>query len=127
MAGSGDAIRVSPEDIARRIRALADHRVDFPAPAAVAHTQGPANGASQAYRATLNSTVQHLSRLTVALTWQLEKVENLLEQTGRDLVAADESVADDVNALHRILGTVDEPAPPSSAPTSTSSGSTAFE
>lgn len=126
MPDTGDAISVSLEDIALRVRAIVGRRTEFPAPADVARTQGPAAGASQTFRRSLNGVSQDLSRLTIALTTHLTELEQNLAATGRDLVAADESVADDVDALQWILSTVDEPVAPPTTPPSTSSGSAAF-
>lgn len=119
MPDTGDAISVSLEDIALRIRAIQGRRTEFPSPSDVARTAGPAGGASQEFRASLNGASQQISRLTEVLATQLSALEENLAATGRELVAADEGVAGDIGALEWILGTVEEPAaaPAPGAPT----------
>ena len=129
MPDTGDAISVSLEDIALRIRAIMGRRTEFPTAAEVAQTDGPAGGASQDFRASLNAASQQIARLTETLSTQLSGLEQALAATGRDLVAVDEGVAGEMGALEWILGTVDEPvAAPSPAVTPTTpSGAAVFE
>jgi uncharacterized protein (DUF2342 family) len=129
MPDTGDAISVSLEDIALRIRAIMGRRTEFPTPTEVARTEGPAGGASQEFRASLNAASQQIARLTGVLAVQLSELEQALAATGRELVAADEGVAGDMGALEWILGSVDEPVPapsPAASP-ATPSGATVFE
>lgn len=109
MPDTGDAISVSLEDIALRIRAIMGRRNEFPTPTEVMRTEGPAGGASQDFRASLNGVSQQASRLTRALSVQLSALEENLAATGRELVAADEGLAGDIGALEWILGTVEQP------------------
>lgn len=129
MPDTGDAISVSLEDIALRIRAIMGRRTAFPTPADVARTEGPAGGASQDFRASLNGASRQISLLTAALSTQLSGLEHTLAQTGRELVAADDGVAGEIGALEWILGTVDEPAaaPSPAASQTTPSGAAVFE
>lgn len=112
MTNTGDGISVSLDDIALTLRALVGRRTEFPTASALAVTQGPANGASQAYRAQLNQAAQSLAQLTAMLTSQLSGIETRIATTGQQLVAADESAGQDVSALQWILGTVETPLPP---------------
>lgn len=129
MPDTGDAISVSLEDIALRIRAIMGRRSEFPTPADVARTEGPAGGASQDFRASLNGASRQISRLTEALSVHLSGLEQALAATGRELVAADQGVAGEMGALEWILGTVDEPAaaPAPSGTSSTPAGAAVFE
>ena len=116
MAEPGDAISVSLDDVAVRLRAIAGRRAAFPAPAAVARVEGPSGGASQEFSLGLRRAAADVARLTAALTTQLDALETDIAATGRALVEADASVADDVDALVHLLGGVPAPAPSAVTP-----------
>jgi hypothetical protein len=109
MHDSADGISVSLDDVAVRLRAIAGRRTEFPSAASVAVFGGPSGTASADYRRALGRVARELSALTSALTTQLTQLEESIVATTRDLVAADESAAGDVNALTWMLDTVEEP------------------
>ena len=113
MIDPGSAISVSLEELERRIRAIIGRRDAFPAPEAVSETTGPTGGPSQYFAARLDVAAATLSRGTALLGSQLQDLGGLLEMTGRDLVATDESVAEDVGVLQQIAQSV--VVPPSAA------------
>lgn len=118
MHDRADAISVSLDDIALRIRAIVGRRTDFPAAESVAVYRGPSGGASHRFSAQLGRATGRVAHLTEMLAEQLARLEGDIAANARDLIAADESVADDVDALTWILGTVGEP-PPASPPAAT--------
>lgn len=127
MSKPGDSISVSLDDIALTLRAIVGRRTEFPDAATVAVTEGPANGASKEYRASLNRAAQSVSQLTTALQTQLGVVEANIATTGQQLVAADESASKDVSALEWMLGTVDAPPPPPPSPSAAPGPTPSFE
>lgn len=129
MTDPGSAISVSLEELERRIRAIIGRRDAFPAPEAVSETTGPTGGPSQYFASRLDVAAATLSRGTALLGSQLHDLGGLLEMTGRDLVATDESVAEDVGVLQQIAQSVAVPrsaahGTSAKAPTSGSTGST---
>lgn len=109
MHDSADGISVSLDDVAVRLRAIAGRRTEIPSAAAVAVFGGPAGPASADYRRALGRATRQLSALTSALSTHLSQLEESIAATTRELVAADESAAGDVNALTWMLNSVDEP------------------
>ena len=118
MLDPGSAISISLEDVETRIRAIAARRTALPPAAAVGQTEGPSSGASREYAASLRASAQVLELFTEKLGAQLGDLDHALSATGHDLVAADESVADDVRVLNGLADSVTLPKTPgrSSAP-----------
>lgn len=112
MSDPGSAISISLEDVASRIRAIAARRSGLPAPEAVGQTSGPSGGHSGQFAWRLHSSALTISEMTRLLGGQLHELELLLAATGEELVATDESIAVDVQALNRMADSVTVPASP---------------
>jgi hypothetical protein len=126
MAQPGDAISVSPDEIQVRTRSIASRRAEFPAPAAVARTEGPAGGASHEFRAELARAARQLAVTVDTIARELADLERDMEAAGSAFVEADQAVAKDVDSLGWMLESADRAAgpgqpttPPPTAPPAT--------
>lgn len=108
MAPPGDAISVSLDEIRARIDAILGERTAFPDLGAIAHTVGPAGGASRAFRAELERAARQLSLTVDAIARELSALELELKAAGDDLVERDSEVSDDVSSLQWMLGSADQ-------------------
>lgn len=122
MVVPGDAISVSLEELRARINALAGKRTEFPPLSEIPLTNGPAGGSSRDFRASLDRAARQLKLTVAQIAAELAEVESQIAAAGRELAAADDTVADDVNALNWMLGSAEDsidPSVPGSTPTTT--------
>jgi len=102
-------ISVAMDEVMAAVKKLEDSQYEFPDPGALAHTSGPAAGASAEFRSALNGTAHQVSQITERIRKELASVQVAIQKSAQDLLEADSSIGGDLTALTDVLESASVP------------------